>query len=156
MKKANEIIKAAGEAAKRSKMSSMVQFVSRSNATPEQKATVLNSRGEDRQAYLRQYVAYTVAKTTGRLRSSATHSTEKAERQNNYFWNAHQLDKEVGAETAEAWKQKLPWRPDAVTGLDSEALRQHIVPVQWFESSKKDSESICISGEKQPDKTELF
>ena len=95
--KANETIKAANAAAKRSKLASMVQFIKGDKtASEEDKKRILDSRGDTRQDYLRRYVAYTIAKTTGRLKTEVTHESEDASKKGIYLWNMFQVAREVG------------------------------------------------------------
>ena len=63
--------------------------------------------------------------------------------------------KEVGEETAIAWKDVLNWEADKITGSTSEALRQFLVPVIWFEKAKTDRESLSLRGDKAADKADM-
>ena len=133
-------------------MACMVQFVKGSDCSEEEKTRVLNSRGDERQQYLRQYVAYTVAKSSGRLTSVASHSTVKAQKATVYNWNMFQMTKEVGADVALEWSKKLPYNKDPISRLSTEAHRQYEVPVHWFERTVADTEDMKLEGERKPDK----
>ena len=60
--KAKAVIASATDAAKRSKIASTVQFVKTDpKITPDEKSKFFNSRGEERQNYLRKYVSHQIA-----------------------------------------------------------------------------------------------
>lgn len=149
--KAKEVLAAANKKQAHSKMQSMVNFVARDeSASDAEKKSILNSRGTKRQDYLLQYVAYQVAKGQGRIISKATHSSENLSTKRFYHWNRHKIEKEVGKETADAWIEAgINSRPDQITGLDTPALRQWEIPVDWIEKTNKDSEELTLSGDKQ-------
>ena len=149
-----EVLRACTEPAKKSKMSSMVQHVKGSKMSQEDKQSILDARGEVRQKYLRQYVAYTVAKSAGRTVATAEHSSKKKEKVGVYHWNYFQMCQNVGKDCADEWVKTLTSRADPISKKDTEALRQYIVPVDWFETCKADVETLGLSGEKKRDKEE--
>ena len=155
VERAKQVIQAANPKESKSKMAAMVQYVKNSGAPEEAKDKILNSRGDERQAYLRKYVAYTVAKGSGRLTSTASHSTEKADRVSVFYWNFFQMKKKVGEPTAAAWSKTLDWQKDPITNLDGEDHRQYIVPVKWFESATRDSERLDLGGERKSEKEDF-
>ena len=154
---AKETLKQASAGEARSKMASMVQFVTNhKEMSADAKKEILSSRGADRQAYLAKYVSYQIAKGKGRLTSWATHTTQREKNEGFYFWNDFQMKREVGPDCAAEWQQTLEWRKDKVSGKSDPHLRQYIVPIDWVVRQEADKEELSLGGEKTADKEDTI
>ena len=147
LKQARDILNGACNAAKRSKMASMVAFVKTLGGDD----AILNSRGDERQEYLAKYVAMMEKRkaTKSTIASTVSHDQRTAEVVQFHRWSRHQMEQEVGAKKAEGWIScgKLKMEPDRITGSTDPDCVEYIVPVSWTQETGESSNKQAWVGE---------
>ena len=125
---------------------------------------VLNSRGEKRMGYLKEFLVRQL-KEKGVLKTSSsieTHTDEKTDFTKYYEWNSEMLKQKMGADRGIALMalprdhpNAIPWVPCPFTGSNEDPMRIWIVPIHMVVRANKDANTHELRAQGEADEHDV-
>jgi len=154
---ARKILAGTDKKALKSKFASMAHWL---KDNPDH--AVASSRGEDRRAYLEQFMVFQMRQkgTSTTQVSSSVVESGKQKHQDLRWWSREKMNMELGEKKAESWRNsgKLATRPDPVTGSTDENFIEYGCPDDWdsFVQNDMDRYEVNAAGEADDGDLELL
>jgi hypothetical protein len=122
-------------------------------------AAASSSRGDQRKAYLEQFMVWQMRQKNLQKESQSRSTVEVVNTTYNNlrWWSREKMDTELGAKKAAAWREscKLQTRPDPVTGSDDPDYVEYGCPEDWSSLATGDTESHDVITRGDADESDL-